>query len=175
MVSRFTWTNWSKGKVLRHDENIWQGQQDGYQPVVHKRMVLSLHEDRWLVIDHLHDKEPHQYTLHWLLNDFPYEQKENVLLLLLDSLRYKVQVGLLDGQAAFSIVRGDPNSTRGWRSLYYGAKEPAISVTLETDQQNALFWTYFGFEADEIAMTGKTLNIRSRDRYTNIDLSEINK
>ena len=55
MVSRFTWTNWSHGKVLKHEENLWQGEQDGYKPVTHQRTVMALHRDRWLVVDHLQD------------------------------------------------------------------------------------------------------------------------
>src|SRR6266511_3529418 len=49
MLTRFTWTNWSHGKVLRHDENIWQGEHDGYKrlanPASHKRTVMSLDGD----------------------------------------------------------------------------------------------------------------------------------
>ncbi len=70
MLSRFTWTNWSKGKVLKHDKDIWQGEHDGYKPVSHKRTVMSLEGDRWLVIDNLTANESHHYALHWLLNDF---------------------------------------------------------------------------------------------------------
>ena len=69
MVSRFTWTNWSKGKVLKHEKNLWQGEHNSYKPVSHKRTVMMLDDDRWLVIDNLVAKEPHQYKLHWLLND----------------------------------------------------------------------------------------------------------
>ena len=53
-VSRFTWTNWAKGIVLRHEGKTWQGEHDGYKrlpdPINHKRTVLLLDEDRWLVV-----------------------------------------------------------------------------------------------------------------------------
>lgn len=150
MVSRFTWTNWSQGKVLQHNEKLWQGEHDSYKPVLHKRTVKSLEGDRWLVIDELKAKESHLYTLHWLFNDFPYEQKLNTILLSLDSMKYKIQVGQLSGEGNFSIVRANENSTRGWRSRYYGHKEPAISVKLEANQKNATFWAFFGFEDDDV-------------------------
>lgn len=161
MVSRFTWTNWSRGKILKHGEHLWQGEHDSYKPVTHKRTVMALENDRWLVVDHLHDTRPHHYALHWLLNDFPYEQKENLLLLSIDSLKHKVQVGLLNGKSAFSIVRGDLNSARGWRSQYYGNKEPAISVILEADQPRVCFWTFFGFESDKVELDGNNLQVNS--------------
>ena len=70
-------------------------------------------------------------------------------------------MGLLEDSGNFSIVRADPHSTRGWRSQYYGDKEPAISVMLETDESNSTSWSYFGFEQDAIEVMGKTLNINS--------------
>ena len=161
MVSRFTWTSWSRGKVLKQDKNLWQGEHGGYKPVTHKRTVLALNGDRWLVIDQLEDKQTHHYALHWLLNDFPYEQKENLILLSIDSMKYQVQVGLVEGSSDLSVVRGDPNSTRGWRSQYYGDKEPAISAMLETDQSRVCFWTFFGFESDKVELEGNDLQVNS--------------
>jgi hypothetical protein len=177
MVSRFTWTKWARGKVLKHDEKTWQGEHNGYQrlpdPVSHKRTVLSLDGDRWLVVDHLNGKQLHHYALQWLLNDFPYERGENFILLSIDSMKYKMQVGLMDGKSTFSVVRGDPNSTRGWRSRYYGDKEPAISALLETDQPSACFWTFFGFETILLNLQ-KSLYISSGIEYIN-QLDHLNK
>jgi len=168
MASRFTWTDWSKGRVLQNNENLWQGEQNGYKPVTHKRTVMMLNDDRWLVVDHLHAKQFHHYSLHWLLNDSGVQElapAHGLILSPLDSKlsdsRIKVQVGLVEGSSTFSIVRADPNSTRGWRSRYYGHKEPAISVMLETDRPQAVFWTFFGFQSDSIELIGDVLRINS--------------
>jgi len=167
MASRFTWTNWAKGKVLQHDAKLWQGEHDGYtrlsDPVNHKRTVLSLSEDRWLVVDYLTATQSHHYALHWLFNDFPYEQKDNSILLSLESMKYKMQVGLVEGKAAFSVVRADPNSTRGWRSRYYGHKEPALSAKLETHQPQTIFWSFLGFENDVVKIEGESLKVNSQN------------
>jgi hypothetical protein len=130
---------------------------------------MALEEDRWLVIDHLRDNKPHHYALHWLLADFPFEQSGNSVLLSLNGMSCKVQVGLFDGAGKMSVVRADPNSTHGWRSQYYGYKEPAISLLLETDQPQATFWTFFGFEGDQAELHEKTLKIGS----TSIDLNQL--
>ena len=161
MLSRFTWTNWSDGKVLKHEKDIWQGEHDGYKPVSHKRTVMSLEGDRWLVIDNLTANKSHNYKLHWLLDDYPFEQQENSVLLSFDEMIYKVQIGMVDGNSKFSIVRADANSTRGWRSRYYGHKEPAISVMLEADAPNVIFWSFFGFEDDVVEVDGGMLKINS--------------
>jgi asparagine synthase (glutamine-hydrolysing) len=159
MVSRFTWTNWAKGRVLEHTDKLWQGEHDGYKPVRHSRTVMALEGDRWLVIDDLEADEPHRYALHWLLGDFPFEQKENMVLLDLGGMKYKVQTGTAAGGAEFSILRADPHSTRGWRSRYYGHKEPAISLLLEARQPRLRFWTFFGFEGDAVEMSGEILRV----------------
>jgi hypothetical protein len=188
MLTRFTWTDWSHGKVLRHDAKIWQGEHDGYKrltgPVNHRRTVLSLPENRWLIVDHLTSSQPHHYDLHWLLADGEYGVQELApeFGLWLDPLGGKlpdfvtlVRMGILEGGGQFSTVRADPNTMRGWRSQYYGDKEPAISVLLETDQANACFWSYFGAETDTVNVTAETLEITTRDGETNIDLHELNK
>ncbi len=161
MASRFTWTDWAKGKVLQHRDNLWVGEQDGYKPVTHKRTVMSLGGDRWLVVDNLDSNESHQYTLHWLLNDVPFTESKNSIHLKYESSAYKVQAGLLEGEAKFSTVRADLNSIHGWRSRYYGHKEPAISLLLEANQTKACFWTYFGFENDVLEMKNGQFVINS--------------
>jgi hypothetical protein len=188
MLTRFTWTHWSHGKVLHHEENIWQGEHDGYQrladPVNHKRTVILLAEDRWLVVDKLTSSKPHHYDLHWLLCDCDYGVQELTPVFglwlrpsdrkLTDST-ILIQMGLLEGNANFSIVRADPTSTRGWRSRSYGDKEPAISTLLETNGANTCFWSYFGMETDKVHIVDGVLNIASGERNTTIDLSQLNK
>jgi hypothetical protein len=73
------------------------------------------------------------------------------------------------------VVRGHPTSTRGWRSHYYGDKEPAISALLETDQPDVCFWTFLGFEEDIVELMGSELKIRAASEETSIDLARLNK
>jgi hypothetical protein len=186
MVSRFTWTDWAQGKVLQQSEKFWQGQHDGYahlpDPVTHKRTVLVLDDDRWLVLDHLTGKELHHYALHWLLCDGKFGMQELAPAhgLLLDPFdsnlpdsRVLIQMGSLAGSARFSVIRADPKSTRGWRSKYYGQKEPAISTMLETDQSQAVFWTFFGFENDAVEVKDTMLIITTKDWCREIDAKEL--
>lgn len=181
MLTRFTWTNWAKAKVLQHEEKSWQGEHDGYKrlpdQVSHRRTVSSLGADRWLVVDHLNGKQNHHYALNWLLNDGDYEVRETaslyqIVLSLADSKppgsKILIQMGLTHGTGEFSLVRADPKSTRGWRSRYYGDKEPAISVNLETRQPRACFWTCFGLEGDVVRVEGETFQLVSSELTTSI-------
>jgi len=184
MLTRFTWTDWSHGKVLHHDNNLWQGEHDGYKhlpnPVIHKRTVISLAEDRWLVVDQLKATQSHHYSLQWLLCDGEYAVQEftpgfglwlNPSNSELSDTKILIRTGSLEGNVNFSIVRADPNSTRGWRSRYYGGKEPAISVLLETEQGHACFWTYFGFEKDNLHIVNRSMHLSSGNWNTTIDLN----
>lgn len=169
LLSRFTWTNWSKGNVLKHEENLWQGEYDSYKPVSHRRTVMALEGDRWLVIDDLAANELHHYALQWLLADFGIQKLASGFGLLLSQptsnlvdAKILVQMGLLEGSGHFSLVRADPNSTRGWRSRYYGHKEPAISVMLETKQPQVTFWTLFGAEGDRVELSGDVLKVNAQ-------------
>ena len=194
-LSRFTWGEWARGRVLQQSERGWQGEHDGYARlgVRHVRSALMLGEDRWLVVDHLFAREPHRYSLHWLINDFSHSvMPEEKLICLWPEIKsllrgtvlsgaersrrtsveaIQIRMGLLEGDATFSTVRGDANSTRSWRSRYYGQKEPALSAMLETKRADAIFWTFFGFEGDSISHSDKNLEIRIAGRLANISLA----
>jgi hypothetical protein len=80
-------------------------------------------------------------------------------------------MGLLEGQSNFSLLRGDENSTRGWRSRYYGQKEPALSAMLETERAEAVFWTFFGLEEDTINVSGQNLEVMVAGRSIEIPIT----
>ena len=122
---------------------------------------MALEGDRWLVLDDLESIEPHHYTLHWLLNDVPFTQDKNSLLLKYEASTYKIETGLLNGEGKFSILRADVNSTYGWRSRYYALKEPAISLLHVAHQSAVRFWTFFGAENDVLEMTVKEFILNS--------------
>ena len=161
MLTRFTWTNWARGKVLQHEQKNWEGEHNGYKrladPVLHHRRVVALPDDHWLIMDELTATKTHHYALHWLLMDAEYELLDlspsfglslRAFADQTPSSNILFQVTPVGGSANFSVVRADPASTRGWRSRYYGDKEPALSVMLETEQASFAFITSVGFEKD---------------------------
>lgn len=182
-MSRFTWVNWSKGTVLRNKPYqrfpCWMGEQDGYSrlkdPVTHRRAVLMLDDTRWLVVDWLVAAKTHLYRSHWLLADYPYSinRKLNTVIQKIENHRLLVQTGLLEGQGAISLVRGDAKSRCGWRSRYYGEKSPAISLALEKQGSTVCFWTYFGSPGDSIRVEQNTIFVKTLKSNLVIDLRNL--
>ncbi len=173
--SRFIWVNWSQGKILTFENNpgvkYWQGQHNGYSrlkdPVQHKRSVILLANQTWLVIDHLSGLANHEFTLNWLLcNEFSMlKNQENKLQMQIKPGIYSAQFGLLDRKVPINTLSSDPVGTRGWVSHYYGIKEPAISTQLTVNQNQAHFWSIFSPENYELDHTQNSLQIRS-ESYT---------
>ena len=158
-LSHFTWVNWAKASVVRDGElnglPFWQGEHEGYKrlndPLKHLRSVIALGQDCWLVVDRLNGKQDHTFALQWLLADMPFDAigDRHALRLNVNGQWLRVDCGILNGCGEFSIVRGDENSTRGWRSRYYGEKSPAISVILSTQSAGVTFWTAFSPEGND--------------------------
>jgi hypothetical protein len=130
------------------------------------------------VIDRLTDGKSHHYALQWLLSDGEHEIQRSASGYglwwrpfggQLPESKLAIQLGLLDDPGNFSLVRADPNSTRGWRSRYYGYKEPAISVMIETNQPQVTFWSFFGFESDVVVFHDGVMHINSAPIKLTVD------
>ena len=177
--SRFIWVDWSKGVVLNHGEKhgvkYWQGQHSGYHrlsdPVNHKRTIILLDGNGWLVIDHVSGNKPHDFTLNWLLDKSfsAVDEENNILKLDHLSKTIKVHFGGINTPSEISLVSADPHSTRGWVSNYYGYKEPALSVQLHANNTQMIFWTFFGDESFEIESSIDVLTIQKKKTSLRLD------
>jgi len=153
-AGRFTWVDWARGRrrFLAHGESLqyWEGEHNGYRrlpdPIVHRRAVLQVGSEHWLVVDRLSGSTPHEYRLHWLIADFPYTWSEQDGRLSIDTPSgcFAVTMASHHAEIDLSLVRADPHSTAGWRSLYYDHKTPALSVSATAATTTATFVTFFG-------------------------------
>ncbi len=177
--SRFIWLDWSQGNVLSFEEKdglkYWQGQHDGYtrlkDPIVHKRTVLLIGDQNWIVIDHVSGLAEHEFRLNWLL-DKNFEQPniaENILQFHDQSQSLSAQFGLLGDFTPIDILSADETSTRGWFSRHYGHKEPAKSVQLTRRSNQAVFWSFFGTGDHKFTDAEKSLSIQMSDWIVHLD------
>ena len=164
-AGRFLWLPWARGaeRVRRVSGRgriaYWEGAHDGYArldpPALHRRAVVRLGEEHWLVLDDVASRGPHQYRLHWLLNDWPWEWVAAPaatagggtfasLAVETPAGRYGIQIGTTRGPAVGSLARAEAGSVRGWRSTAYLRREPALSLELIQESASSRFWTAFG-------------------------------
>ena len=150
---RFLWFDWTHSRVRCLAESAgghleyFEGEHDSYHRlgVTHRRAVLRAGDDLWLVADDLLGQGEHTLCLHWLLPDLPYTLDEEAGQLLLQSPQGPFSIRVWCSQPGiFRLIRGgEPVSSalpspsapsltlRGWRSLYYAYKEPALSLSLD--------------------------------------------
>lgn len=181
-ASVFLWLDWAEGKAKRtvspeRGEIIyWEGEHNGYRrladPVTHRRGILRLGGDTWLILDALDGAAMHHYRLHWLLPDFPYTAQACRLTLNTPAGEFFVQAGEFAGHGDWSAMRGDESTgVRGWRSRYYGYKEPALSLALEARGRAIRFWTLFSPHQASIMISGDSLTVAGPDGEAQIRLA----
>lgn len=174
-AGRFLWLPWVQGRVRQQALSAagalayWEGEHDGYRrtqaPVAHRRSVVRLGPDHWLVADALSSTSVHGYRLQWLLRDDPYQWDETAGCLTLCTPRgtYFVQTGSSAGAAISSVLRSDPKSARGWQAPYYGVRSPALSLDLTLHASHAMLWTLFGPRVSDVKVSDGGFLIQSDD------------
>lgn len=155
-AGRFVWLPWlscrSFGPLFGDAGHLacWQGEHDGYRalpsPVRHRRALLRLPDEHWLVLDRLESPRPHQYRLHWLLHDWPHtwSSQRGLLQLAIGHGAYRVQMGTDATTCSHSLVRADDSSPRGWSAHGYQRRRPAISIDTTVATNACWFWTLLG-------------------------------
>jgi asparagine synthase (glutamine-hydrolysing) len=167
-AGRFLWLPWLQARQFAYPPGggCWQGEHDGYQRlragVMHWRSIQRLDASHWFVLDRLGSAGPHDYRLHWLLADFPYQWSEHESALRLDTPEgpYCVITGSGPAASDVSLVRADEHSPRGWRARGYQCRQPAVSLARVARGQRVVFWTLLGPAADEIEIDRRDNVIR---------------
>ena len=118
------------------DGSVRAGEHQGYKrhpgQVVHRRAVLQVKDDCWVVVDTLLGNGQHEARLHWLAGDFPVESPGAGRLTLRTpagpfTIATFDENGLpLEGD----VVRGQDDPPRGWLARYYGEKVPVPSLVV---------------------------------------------
>ena len=179
--SDFLFLPWCRGETRRVARtatgqiSYWEGSHDGYFRLTpganHRRAIVRLGDEHWVVLDEVRSREPHMCRLHWLLADWPYEmhiREQNGDLGEAVSLRLETPAGPFSihaqarqAPARISLVRADPFSARGWRSAFYQHKEPAHSLSLMRNAAIVRFCTVFGPNGYEVDISPGLVRVRN--------------
>jgi asparagine synthase (glutamine-hydrolysing) len=174
-AGRFLWLDWAKGKLRRRADSqqgrvqYWEGEHNGYRrlkhPVLYRRAIIRIgdDEDVWVVSDELTSHEEHSYRLHWLLPDESnsWDERQGALTIHTPDGPYYAQILASATATDYSLVRGDENSSRGWRSLYYGHKDPALSVAATGEANSISFQTVFSPVPVKVTRNGGQLDLET--------------
>lgn len=172
-AGKFLWLPWLSGQVhaIKRSQGgqiaYWEGSHNGYQrlapPVSHRRAIIRLGEETWLIVDQLRSTTAHRYRLHWLLADWPHKWQPALGRLVMQTAQgdYAIRMSTEASSPSYSLVRADADSPRGWQAHYYTAKQPAVSLALGCIEKNVRFYTLFGpatadmsLQQDAVQMTG---------------------
>lgn len=146
-VGRFLWLDWAQASSETYPVGT-QAQavtacHNGYRRLgaTHRRSVLCFHEtDLWIVVDDVTGSSSGEIRLHWLFPDVPFRFDLDPIRLLLQfpegdfncaiTADHLFSTSLARAGEVISGADDEPpgeKEIRGWRSLYYGSKEPALS------------------------------------------------
>ncbi len=184
-AGKFLWLPWLKGKMRRFERSsdgvlaYWEGEHDGYHrlkaPVRHRRAIVYLGHETWLIRDDLSSDSVHNYRLHWLFPDLAHTWDADSAKLSLQTPQgnyYAQCAASEDAKSDATLVRADENSIRGWRSPYYGHREPALSLALTQQAANGGCWTLFSPDICEVSW-GETVAIAAKDWRATLRLSAL--
>ncbi len=137
---RFKNLYWTKARLLGLTEapshTICTGEHDGFARhpggCVHRRSVLVLEGDLWIVADRVSGTGSHEMVLHWLAADFPYHHAGGRLRL--DTPAGPFSIAVYDDVGTpmtSTVIAGATAPPRGWMSRYYAERSGSPSLTVE--------------------------------------------
>lgn len=134
-ISRFLYFPWPTGKAGWTDstQRTFQAEHGLWRRlgIRHLRRV-SASGMEFRVCDLIEGRGTHVFRLHWLLEDWPYEWDRlgQRILLALPDQRFEIR-WKAPASASVSLVRGDPETQRGWQAPHYFEAMPALSLAIE--------------------------------------------
>lgn len=141
----------------------------------HRRVILRVLEDNWLILDLVDLSPSGDARLHWLLCDAEYnlDHAERHLSLDLSPGPFHLRWGVLEGQPGdCQLIRGDKSSPRGWRSPAYWSKVPALSLTQRAQGDRICFYSWFSGHDAEITVGDRQIDISLCESVLHCELAE---
>jgi asparagine synthase (glutamine-hydrolysing) len=143
-LRRFKNVHWTQAKLLSFKEcTDWvlcEGEHYGFQRLpgkcVHRRSVLYIKDDVWIVLDAVMGFGSHRIRLHWLAGDYPFQAGNEDSSLHLYTPDGLFSVSTFDDSANLlsgNVVVGGETPPRGWLSRSYAEKVPVPSLAVERE------------------------------------------
>ena len=193
---RFMWFDWTAAEVLLFESSRrgilerFEGEHRGYEhlnsPVIHRRAVVRAGDDIWIVVDDLSGEGSHTIEGQWLLEPFPcvLDEKHGRLRVGPSKTNNDAEISLYWNvwnvdNVSVDVSCGDESAApRGWRSRYYGVREPALSLKLagQGSMPGRIAWVFLLGKraAQQVSFDCETIEVSLDERPTlSVTLSSI--
>lgn len=184
-LGRFLWAPAPAGRVLarrRPSHGRWEYlevAQDCYRrlnpPVEHRRGLLRLPGEVWVVLDRLECRQGRDYRLHWLLPCLEHRRDPEGIWLETPRGEYHVAWGSEPGPPESDLLSGQENDPRGWVSDSYLHRRPGLSLALEVRAANCWFYTVFAPGELDVQWRGDMLVINQEFEVGLTDGGELSR
>jgi asparagine synthase (glutamine-hydrolysing) len=183
--NKFKCLYWTKAKLLRFEDNgewaICDGEHYSYERhpgrCVHRRSVLFVKDDIWVVVDRLDGSGTHRIRLQWLGGEFPYTvgpNREASLQLRTPDGPFFVSVFDDEGRRVRGdVAAGQDDPPRGWLSRSYGKKTrvPSLAVELSGQLPFALV-SILGPHVPSVSVSASSWSVTAGDRVVDFEMTE---
>ncbi len=137
---------WTRAKLLRFEDregwSVCAGEHFGYRrhpgECVHRRSILFVKDDLWVVADRILGHGRRRVRLQWLCGPFQHRYDPGRARLTLNTPAGPFSVSTLEERGrpmGGTVVTGGIDPPRGWLSRYYGERTPAPSLAVEFDTE----------------------------------------
>jgi hypothetical protein len=141
-AGRFLYLPWPTGHAEWSEASqSFSASHGGYGKAAQvKRAISSPRPGVFVVVDTVVLRQPGRVRLHWLLCDRPwkFDEEAQTISTHFPGGDFTISWQASQKAASVTLVRADPASARGWRSLHYLALEPANSLELLFDVSQRL-------------------------------------
>ena len=151
LASRFLWFPWPRGIVRERSTNsngplYLEAEQYDYDRhpwrTLHRRAVVSLPSDVWVIVDDLLSDGQHAMMLRWHLIDVPYSLDDEKGTLLLDTVEGEFGISVSGNPGvptSCAVVRGrdEKNNVQGFAAPYYGQRLPIPTLEVRWSTSGA--------------------------------------
>lgn len=181
---RFKYLYWTKAKLLRFEDTpqwvVSEGEHYGYQrhagQCVHRRSVLFLKDDVWIVVDRILGSGTHRARVHWLGGDFPFrgdsDGRANLRLETPAGPFYISIFGISGHLLSGDVVAGVCDPPRGWLSRYYAEKVPVPSLAVEVSEPLPItLVSVLSPVIPKVSVEGSAWSVSAGDHVVNFELT----
>jgi len=175
---RFKVLYWTRATLLQFEDHAaWTlavGEHYGFRrhrgQCVHRRAVVFLKDDIWVVFDTVSGRGRHASRLHWLAGAFPFAGDEATGTVTLETPGGPFTVSVFDASGAprpTTVACGQEEPPRGWVSRHYAERTAAPSIVAEQNgPAPQTFVTVLAGRPFELRNSGTTWLLTPQDSPT---------